>query len=260
MEAFNVGSVFKGCVKTLYKNISSVIINNGDTSDWFNPMRGVRQGCPISPYLFIMAVELLAIGIRETPKMKGIKINDSILKITQLPDDTTCFVPDILCAGLLCAELCAGLKINTDKTKANYIGSLKGRVEDPLGLEWTEENIHCLYIVLSGNEDDHYELNYKKNIELKNILNSWKGRKLSLKGKITIINNLALPPLLYVASVIHTTDIVFKEVKAIIHDFECDGKPSRIAYEVLIQSVGNGGLKLMDIETKVNSLKAVWVK
>ncbi len=28
----------------------------------------------------------------------------------------------------------------------------------------------------------------------------------------------------------------------------------------LIQSVGNGGLKLMDIETKVKSLKAVWVK
>ncbi len=30
-----------------------------------------------------------------------------------------------------CFELCAGLKINTDKTKANYIGSLKGRVGSP---------------------------------------------------------------------------------------------------------------------------------
>ncbi len=98
-------------------------------------------------------------------------------------------------------------------------------------------------------------------MNLRNILNTWKGRKLSLKGKITVINNLALPPLLYVASVIiHTPDIVFKEVKAIIRDFIWDDKPSRIAYEVLIQSVGNGGLKLMNIETKVKSLKAVWVK
>ncbi len=64
-------------------------------------------------------------------------------------------------------------------------------------------------------------------------------------GKITVINNLALSPLLYVASVIHTPDIVFKEVKASIHDLICDG---------------NEGLKLMDIETKVKSLKAVWVK
>ncbi len=30
------------------------------------------------------------------------------------------------------------------------------------GLDWTEANIHCLGIVLSGPEDDHYELNYKK--------------------------------------------------------------------------------------------------
>ncbi len=54
------------------------------------------------------------------------------------------------------------LKINTDKTKANYIGSLKGRVEAALGQDWTEENIHCQGIVLSGSEDDHYELNYQK--------------------------------------------------------------------------------------------------
>ncbi len=58
----------------------------------------------------------------------------------------------------------------------------------------------------------------------------------------------------------HTPDIVFKEVKAIIRDFLWDGKPSSFAYEVLIQSIDNGGLKLMDIETKVKSLKAVWVK
>ncbi len=62
---------------------------------------------------------------------------------------------------------------------------------------------------------------------------------------------------MYVASVIHTTDIVFKEVKAIIPDFIWDCKPSRIAYEVLIQSSGNGELKLMDIQTKFKSLKAV---
>ncbi len=42
-----------------------------------------------------MAVELNAIGIRENPKIKGIEINGSILKITQLVDDTTCFVTDI---------------------------------------------------------------------------------------------------------------------------------------------------------------------
>ncbi len=89
------------------------------------------------------------------------------MKITQLADDTTCFVADIpsvkeILVMFKCFKLCAGLTINTDKTKANYIGSLKGRFEAPLGLDWTEANIHCLGIVLSGNEDDHDELNFKK--------------------------------------------------------------------------------------------------
>ncbi len=134
-----------GGVKTLYKNISLVVINNGDTLEWFNFMSGVRQGCPISPYLFIMAVELLAIDIRETPKIKGIEINGSILKIMQFVDDITCFVADIasvkeILVMFKCFELCAGLKINTDKAKVNDIGSLKGRVEAPLMLDWTEAN------------------------------------------------------------------------------------------------------------------------
>ncbi len=241
LESFNFSPVFRWCVKTLYKNKSSAVINNGDISDWFNPILAVRQGCPIYPYLFIMAVELLPIGIRENPKIKGIEINSSILTITQLADDITCFVADIpsvkeILVMFKCFKLCAGLRINTDKTKANYIGSLKGRMEAPLRLDWTEANMHFLGIVLSGNKDDHYELNYKKRIlNLRNILNTWKGRKLSLKEKITVINNLALPPLKYVASVIHILDIVFKEVKAIIPDFIWwDGKPSRIAYDVLI--------------------------
>ncbi len=66
----------------------------------------------------------------ENPKIKGIEINGSILKIRQLADDTTCFVTDIpsvkeILVMFKCFKLCAGLKINTDNTKANYIGSLK---------------------------------------------------------------------------------------------------------------------------------------
>ncbi len=64
-----------------------------------------------------------------------------------------------------------------------------------------------------------------------------KQQILSLKGKFIVVNNLALPPLLYVVSVIHTLDIVFKEVKTIIRDFLGDCKPSKIAYDTLIQPI-----------------------
>ena len=95
LAAFNFGNGFRSFIKALYNNISSAVINNGEISEWFFPKRGVRQGCPISPYLFILVVELLAINIRENKSIKGLKIGDAELKMCQLADDTTCFVQDL---------------------------------------------------------------------------------------------------------------------------------------------------------------------
>ena len=266
LDAFNFGPIFRGYIRTLYKNICSTIINNGITSEWFYPKRGVRQGCPISPYIFILAVELLAIGIRENPEVKGIDINGTILKISQLADDTTCFVRDLKSVVKILEifkafQLCAGLSVNKEKTKAKFIGSLKHRVDTPLGLDWSDSFVHSLGIKINGKEQDHYTLNYKHRVSnLRNLLNSWKCRKLSLKGKVTVINNLALSPLLYVCSIIHTPERVFTEVKTEVLNFLWNGKTPKIAYDVIIQPIENGGLKLIDFESKVKSLKAVWVK
>ena len=224
LEAFNFGPKFRSLIFMLYNNISTSIINNGDISEWFSPTRGVRQGCPLSPYLFLIAVELLAIAIRENPNIKGIDVCGTDIKISQLADDTTCFVSDTdsiaeICRIFKAYEQCAGLKVNIEKTRAKFIGSLKNRTDSPFGLDWSEENVYTLGIKITGKEQDHYNLNFKHRIlNLKNILKVWKGRKLSLKGKITVINNLALPPLLYVGSIIHVPNIVFKEVKKHITD------------------------------------------
>ena len=95
---------------------------------------------------------------------------------------------------------------------------------------------------------------------MQQLLNSWKCRKLSLKGKITVINSLALSSLIYLASIIHVPDRVYTEIKNILTDFIWDGKPPKIAYNTLIQGIENGGLKLIDFKNKVKSLTISWVK
>ena len=53
---------------------------------------GCRQGDPLSPYIFIICAELLAIKIRQNSKIKGIKINNTEFKISQYADDTSIFL------------------------------------------------------------------------------------------------------------------------------------------------------------------------
>ena len=76
-------------VRLFYCTIESCIVNNGWTSNFFNLSRGVRQGCPLSPYLFILSAEILAEAIRNKSQIRDIKIQDTEFKLSQYADDTT---------------------------------------------------------------------------------------------------------------------------------------------------------------------------
>ena len=81
LKKSDFGQDFLQWVKTFYNNIQSCVINNGELE------RGVRQGDPLSPYLFIIAVETLAIAIRQKEIIKGITIGNEETKLLQFADD-----------------------------------------------------------------------------------------------------------------------------------------------------------------------------
>ena len=64
-------------------------MNNGHTTKYFNVSCGVRQGDPLSPYLFTLGVEILSIALTSNNKISGIKIKDKEFKFTQYADDLT---------------------------------------------------------------------------------------------------------------------------------------------------------------------------
>ena len=266
LESLNFGDRFRSFVKTMYKDISTAVINNGYISSWFQPEKGVRQGCPLSPYLFLLSVEILACNIRQNKCINGLKINDIEIKLSQLADDTTCFIKDEKSLDHLLKTFnifneCAGLRINVDKTSARCLGGFSPSEDKLMGLNWTQEPVYTLGVNISGNECDHYTLNFMpKIIKMQELLKSWKCRYLSLKGKVTVINTLALSQLIYLCSIIYVPEQVYSEVKKIVLDFLWDGKPAKISYSTLIKDIGDGGLKLIDLKTKAQSLSISWIK
>jgi len=65
LNLFNFGNSIKKWISTFYTNSESSVLNNGFSTNYFKLSRGVRQGCPLSPHLFILAVEVLATKIRQ---------------------------------------------------------------------------------------------------------------------------------------------------------------------------------------------------
>ena len=55
----------------------------------FSLYHGVRQGCPLSPYLFILGAEILANAVRKDTEIHGIKLGDFECRLSQYADDTT---------------------------------------------------------------------------------------------------------------------------------------------------------------------------
>ena len=111
-----------------YNNIQSCVINNGLSSDNFRLERGVRQGDPLSPYLFFLGAEVLTVSIRQNSNIKGISIGKEETKLLQYADDNTAVLADENSVSAFLSLLesfkdISGLTINCTKTEGMWIGS-----------------------------------------------------------------------------------------------------------------------------------------
>ena len=179
LHAFNFGPSFIQWVRVLYNKVSS--------GGPFSLSRGVRQGDPLSPYLFILALEILAIKIRNDNNIQGIRIGEKIVKLTLFVDDMTCFIRDIRSYSNLFETLRAfgaisGLKVNKDKTEALALGNSGSLWEGHLVINNLCDIIKILGVYFGGDAKKREELNFWKTLEsIKKTINLWKWRRLSYR-------------------------------------------------------------------------------
>ncbi|XP_071501744.1 uncharacterized protein [Diadema antillarum] len=234
--------------------------------------RGIFQGCPISPYLFLLVIETMAQAVRQNDDIKGIPVDRKELKISLLADDSTCFVDgsinsfNTLFNLLDTFAVCSGCKLNISKSEAVWIGSTKGSLDFPFsekGLKWTQNQFKTLGITFSLNVNQLFNLNFLPKLEsIKSVLNCWRARNLSLIGKICVVKTLLLPQLLYQFSVlcIKIPSKFFKSLNTILYKFIWNGGNDRIKRQYLCNDYSQGGLRMINPSIFALSQKLNWVK
>lgn len=271
LDFFNFGPNIIKWFNVFYTNSCSSVIINGHMSDWFTVQRGCRQGDPLSPYIFILCAEILAILIRNNKNIKGIKIGSEHFLITQYADDTSLFLDgsekslrNALNVLKLYARI-SGLGMNTEKTKVVWFGSMKNstvRFCQEENLLWETHNFKVLGINFSINLQEMVEINYSINIEaIKKMFDSWSKRVLTPLGKIVVIKSLALSKLNYIISTLpNPPEALVKRLNHLFFTFLWSGKPDRIKRNILTQDYDNGGLRMVDIEKFIYSMKITWIR
>ena len=198
LQYFGFGKIITEWVKLLFKDMKLCTCNNGFTSEYFSPSRGLFQGNPISSTAFVMIIELLAIKIRANRNIEGIQVREIKNLISLFADDLDLFVMNNVRTGNALVneihefEKASGLKVNYDKSTVYRLGSArKANVKQYVlaKVAWTNEPANILGIKVSDKSNTISEINLQGLLDkVDNIFKIWSQRGLSLIGKILIVN------------------------------------------------------------------------
>ena len=229
--------------------------------------RGFR-GCPLSCLIFIICTEFMTLSLKQSDKIKGIQLgtptNKKELRITQYADDTCLFLKDLQQIQpsldiINTFSTVSGLTLNITKTEGITLGTLPKIPINYDHIKWPQGHIRYLGVYLGHNDLENNTMNWESKIEtIQKLLDSWRTRKLTLFGKILIIKSLALPKLVYPASILPLPSDIIKRVNTLFFKFIW-GKSEKIKRNVLTNEYYNGGLKMIDLESHFNALKAAWM-
>ena len=206
LKFFNFGDYFIKFVETLIKNSESCVANNGWLSSFFRVNKGVRQGCPVSPLLFILTVEILAIRIRAEENIKGLCFRNNTvetlpLKILQYCDDTTLLLNSTEelneAVGIIDDFYkLSGLKLNIKKSIGFRIGASKEITGNPGNIHWKkkDENTRILGIYFNASQEaSDIEENWTLKLnKIKELAIKLQRRKVTLWGKVILCKTFLL--------------------------------------------------------------------
>lgn len=262
LNKFGFGQSFCNAVRTLYSNSNSSIKLATGISPRFSLKRGVRQGCPLSVYLFLLSVQLLNSHIKLS-SLKGLVIANREILISQLADDTALFLRDASQVSVAINNIqpfskASGLSLNLHKCELLPVKSCLATSIHGIPVR---NSVRYLGIQIIKNEQSRCSTNFIPIIDKsQKIFNHWLQRDLSLKGRVLLSKAEGISRLTYAAQSLHVDNTTCKSINKLLYNFLWKNKTHYLRKSVALNSYDKGGINFIDFGALNNTFKINWIK
>ncbi len=255
---FGFGPIFTSWIKLLYAAPKASVRTNNVFSEYFNLQRGTRQGCPLSPLLFAIAIEPLAIALRSSAQVCGIIRAGTVHKVSLYADDLLFFlsnplssIPQTLSILDIYSSF-SGYKLHFCKSELFPLNSPSLQISySDFQFKVIRNRFKYLGIQVTRKYSDLFSANISPlHNHIKSLFMSWKCLPLSLIGRVNVIKMNVLPKFLYLFQClpIFIPKSFFTILQRNISSFIWN-KSKRINQSHLMKPKCLGGLALPNLQT-----------
>uniref|UniRef100_A0A3B3B502 Reverse transcriptase domain-containing protein n=1 Tax=Oryzias melastigma TaxID=30732 RepID=A0A3B3B502_ORYME len=258
LKRFGFGERYMKWIRLLYTNPVAEVLTNNYVSKPFKLCRSTRQGCPLSPLLFLFAIEPLAIAIRQSPEITGITIGREEHRLALFADDIVLFLTDLNTSIESLNKLLhtfgrfSGYKINNSKSALLLLNEAERKGSTiPTQFTHTPEGFTYLGIKITPNWEDIVAKNYEPLMkEVEELLDRWRPMPVSMIGRINIIKMSILPKFLYLFQSIPLSlpASFFTTLRKFFSNFIWNSRRPRLRLSLLYLPYDRGGLKVPNMK------------